>query len=44
MPERTDTMLAPLYSAADFRLRAMREENFIPHDDEDGDHRMVWDV
>jgi len=41
VPDRTDIAFAPpLYSAADFRLRALREENFIPDDDEDGDHRF----
>jgi 8-oxo-dGTP pyrophosphatase MutT (NUDIX family) len=29
-----------LYSAEDFRRRAQREENFLAHPDEDGDHRF----
>ncbi len=30
----------PLYSVDDFRRRAMREENFLVHPEEDGDHRF----
>ncbi len=35
-----DQSLPPLFSAADFRARAAREENFIVHPEEDGDHRF----
>lgn len=35
-----DQPVAPLFSAADFRARATREENFIVHPEEDGDHRF----
>ena len=35
-----DQSLPPLFSAADFRMRAAREENFLVHPDEDGDHRF----
>ena len=35
-----DQPLPALFSAADFRARAAREENFIIHPDEDGDHRF----
>jgi 8-oxo-dGTP pyrophosphatase MutT (NUDIX family) len=32
--------VATSYSAADFRRRAAREENFLAHPEEDGDHRF----
>ena len=35
-----DTLAAKPFSAEDFRIRAMREENFVAHPDEDGDHRF----
>ncbi|WP_054310585.1 CoA pyrophosphatase [Mesorhizobium sp. 1M-11] len=35
-----DQSVPPLFSAADFRTRAAREENFIVHPEEDGDHRF----
>ncbi len=35
-----DTLAARPFSAQGFRLRAAREENFIIHPDEDGDHRF----
>ncbi len=35
-----DTPAARPFSAQGFRLRAAREENFIIHPDEDGDHRF----
>jgi 8-oxo-dGTP pyrophosphatase MutT (NUDIX family) len=35
---RTD--MTTLFSAEDFRRRAQREENFLVHPDEDGDHRF----
>lgn len=40
MREAMADMLTPAFSAADFRRRALRQENFVPHEDEDGDHRF----
>lgn len=40
MPEVVAETMMPSFSAADFRRRALRQENFAPHDDEDGDHRF----
>lgn len=40
MREALSDVTAPPFSAADFRRRALRQEAFVPHDDEDGDHRF----
>jgi len=40
VPDDMRAAAFPLYSVDDFRWRAMREENFLTHPEEDGDHRF----